>query len=319
MKKTKFFIAITSMVMGSVIALLLCPVVFFYFPNPSKRFLYIKQYFTHHNIDVIFLGNSVVMNGIDAKYYSQLRNGKVAFNLSTPGQSFFESLFLIENTPKPHRLVLGCSPQTLVSEINNIPYSNINALRMYGYNLSSTAASIIEKCRGEKTIKSYELPFFQHNFYCRWVIFSGVNAFFRSLIRKDLQLQNAQRNMFYPRPYMKKISKSTLKKLQKKYHVTTKKFVVNTDRIQFLRSFSLYLKEKNIKFTLLILPEHPYIRENTPIEFYRDMQAFLDKAQEEWNITIYNFHNILDESMFIDHIHPSQQGAKKLTEALAEN
>ncbi|MEX2669455.1 hypothetical protein [Candidatus Uabimicrobium amorphum] len=258
------------------------------------------------------------MNGIDAGYYSQLKNNQVALNLSTPGQSFFESLFIVENISKPSRLFLGCSPQTLLYEMNNIPPSNINSLFMYDYQLSHAASSIIKECGGEKTLKSYNRSFFQHNMYSRWIVFSGVNTFFRSLLRKDLKLENAQRNVFYPRPYVKKISSTALRKLQKKYHRERKKFVVNKNRMRFLQQFSGYLKKKNIPLTLVILPEHPYLQKSTSAQFYRDMQSELDKVQRNLNITVYNLYNILDEGMFIDHIHPSQQGAKKLTRSIAK-
>ena len=320
MRKTKFFIAITSIIIGCGIALLLCPLAFFYLPNSNKRFLHIKKYFhdkPKQNVDVIFLGNSIVMNGVDAKYYSKLCT-QTAFNLSTPGQSFFESLFVIENVTTPKKVVLGCTPQSLVSELKNIPPNNINSLFMFDYQLSDTAVSIIEKCQGEKTLKFYHQSFFQHNIYSRWIIFSGVNTFFRSLLRKDLQLKNAQCDMFYPRPYVKKISPRALLHIQKRRGVKRNHFAANPNRIQFLQAFSAYLREKNIDFTLIILPEHPYIKNHTPADFYQNMQRFLDHTHKKLDFTVHNFYDILNKSMFIDHIHPSQQGAKKLTEVLAK-
>jgi hypothetical protein len=94
--------------------------------SPGFKKIHEVSKFENKSFDVIVLGNSMALDGIDAEYLT--KNGLSTYNLSVAGDHVSTSLFLLEDyikkNKKPKMVVVGLSSAIGKSYLNPVPFTN---------------------------------------------------------------------------------------------------------------------------------------------------------------------------------------------------
>ncbi|MBK8599653.1 MAG: hypothetical protein IPN80_03100 [Flavobacterium sp.] len=94
--------------------------------SPGFKKIHEVSKFENKSFDVIVLGNSMALDGIDADYLT--KNGLSTYNLSVAGDHVSTSLFLLEDyikkNRKPKMVVVGLSSAIGKSYLNPVPFTN---------------------------------------------------------------------------------------------------------------------------------------------------------------------------------------------------
>jgi hypothetical protein len=94
--------------------------------SPGFKKIHEISKFENKSFDVIVLGNSMALDGIDAEYLT--KNGLSTYNLSVAGNHVSTSLFLLEDyinkNKKPKMVVVGLSSAIGKSYLNPVPFTN---------------------------------------------------------------------------------------------------------------------------------------------------------------------------------------------------
>lgn len=94
--------------------------------SPGFKKIHEVSKFENKSFDVIVLGNSMALDGIDADYLT--KNGLSTYNLSVAGDHVSTSLFLLEDyikkNKKPKMVVVGLSSAIGKSYLNPVPFTN---------------------------------------------------------------------------------------------------------------------------------------------------------------------------------------------------
>lgn len=119
LKKCGLFLALLTLLNVIYLLILIC-----YSPGFTK--MYETSKFNNHNYEVLVLGNSMALDGIDAELLTE--NGMSAYNLSVAGDHISTSLFLLEEylkfNEKPKIVVVGLSSAIGKSYLNPVPFTN---------------------------------------------------------------------------------------------------------------------------------------------------------------------------------------------------
>lgn len=94
--------------------------------SPEFKKIYEISKFQNQNFEILVLGNSMALDGIDAGYLTQ--NGMGTYNLSVAGGHVSTSLLILEDylkrNQKPNMVILGLSSAIGKSYLNPVPYKN---------------------------------------------------------------------------------------------------------------------------------------------------------------------------------------------------
>ncbi len=94
--------------------------------SPGFKKIHEISSFENKSFDIIVLGNSMALDGIDAEHLT--KNGMSTYNLSVAGDHVSTSLFLLEDyikkNKKPKMVVVGLSSAIGKSYLNPVPFTN---------------------------------------------------------------------------------------------------------------------------------------------------------------------------------------------------
>lgn len=310
---------------GGLLGFYLLPQLFYIFPNDMAR---VKNIYRAIHADelsqpeIVVLGNSVVMNGIDGHLLSSRLSGEpVVWNLSSPGQNLLESgLILDQIENQMQAVVLGILPGLLTEPQINIPKNKLIAYEIYGYELSSETSTMFSSVVDNETDELLHQPWWRTVLQSRWIVRAFIDNGIRTALRSDLTLERAQTDLFFPVAYTKKISADAKKSLIARLHVERSSADGNLslENWELLEYYWAQLNKRGIKLYILVLPDHPNQRLLSDAGYYENLEEDLANLIEgKENFQILNLHDLLQQDDFIDHVHTYQTGAAKLTEALS--
>ena len=96
------------------------------------------------------------------------------------------------------------------------------------------------------------------------------------MLRKDLDLQRAATDLYYPSPYRKHVSSNELEKLLADHYEhgrARSNGKISDKMISALRAICAAATARGARALLLITPEHPRLRQNTTSAFYTAVDA----------------------------------------------
>jgi hypothetical protein len=112
--------------LGIIVVLNLLYLILLLSLSPGFKKIHEVSKFENKSFDVIVLGNSMALDGIDAEYLT--KNGLSTYNLSVAGDHVSTSLFLLEDYIKknknPKMVVVGLSSAIGKSYLNPVPFTN---------------------------------------------------------------------------------------------------------------------------------------------------------------------------------------------------
>jgi len=315
---------IGSTLAGVCVAVLMLPSLFAFLPNElarTKHLLKAVRGATEPLPKIVVLGNSIAMNGVDAKQLSNdLAGLPVVWNLSSTGQLLIESTLIADELPETvSAVLLTVFTNDLVKEASGVPKSKLIAYLQYGYQPSKSTRNALEKFGSPEVVDLLEKSKWQISLDSRWAIRSAIDISCRSLLRRDLNLSNAETSLFYPTPFTKQQSTDAIESVIARNfpQLTAKQGRLSETYTQLLEALSAQLAERKIAFYIAVLPEHSLLRKCKEEGFYEGLLEDLNQLSERTHVPVFSFISLLEDSQFIDHIHPNPEGAKILTSALA--
>ncbi|RMF97199.1 MAG: hypothetical protein D6741_10320 [Planctomycetota bacterium] len=271
--------------------------------------------------EICFFGNSVVMNGLDAKRLSEaLPEHPEIWNLSSTGQQLWESVLLQQDLPDSVQVVVQGVFANTLEEPPNIPPNKYNALVMYGFRPDEQTRRWAESYLDAASRDYFFASPLRHRFDARWMLSGWFNTWVRSALRSDLTVDRAQTDLYYPRAYTRKVSDSALKHQLEKYIAghPPGEFHPDPQTEALLVELAESYRRRGIRFVLWILPRHPeYSRRALGDEFKRGLADYLTRLQVDHGITVVNTLDSLPAERFVDGSHPDDIGAAILSQTFA--
>jgi len=273
--------------------------------------------------EIVIMGNSVVMNGIDGQLMSKnLPQNPTVWNLSSPGQNLLESILILEEIDFPiQSVIIGILPDMLTKPQINIHKNKLIAYRIYQYRPSDETINIFSSTVDDQTRRLLNQSQWRTVVESRWIVRAYIdNGIMRSILN-DLTWERAETDLFYPVAYTKKLSatrhESVIRQLHKQRGSEEGKLPFENQRI--LEYYWERLNKRGIKLYILILPEHPNQIKLSENGYYNNLEHDLDSLVDgKNNFYLINLYNLLPKDDFVDHVHPYQTGADKLTTSLAK-
>ena len=270
--------------------------------------------------EVVVLGNSVAMCGVDAKRLSgALPGNPLSFNFASTGQTILESKLFVQALPESvHTVVLFLTHRELVSH-NDLDASKYNAFFMGGFRLSDDNRSEIERGYPHLAPLFAEGEFAQR-FRARWVVPRIIDGGIRQLMRADLALEHATKDLYFPQPYTKRISEAKLETSLERFLARDRELglTIPQERLEILGTILADLSASGRRTLLVSPPVHPRIalarQQPLPETTIEVLRSLTSGDPIEW----LDASSLLDSSEFIDDVHPTTEGAIRLTQLIAD-
>ncbi len=266
----------------------------------------------------LVFGNSVTMDGVNAKLFIKNSCTKTCFNLSSPGQNQLESLLLISSIASKPQNIIHVYSATDLGRQDFLSKQVINNFLLYGYKLNDFAKETLLKTNNATGISDFETNKLTLAFNCRWLLSNYINTNFRKLLRNDLTLDHLASELYYPRNYTSKFPENQRMPLIRQFNpkTTVSNFVFDSTKLVLIQKIGDFASKKGAKYVVVIAPINPEL-DNYKKEYFEGIDTFC-KKQSFPNIQIINFSDLLTKDDFVDHIHPSESGANKITNELAK-
>jgi len=271
--------------------------------------------------EIVILGNSVAMNGIDGRRLSAALSGHpVVWNLSSVGQTPAEMLFILDELPESVRsVIVSVLPSTVIQSPMEVPRNKMVAYFMYGFRpTEETRQVLVENLIGRES-EIVNMPQWRRAVESRWMTRAWIDTFVRGLLREDLQLDRANTDLYFPRSYSGSLPRATRQRMLRLHvarDVGQGNLSPNVGAVleRILENQSRLGRDA----LLLVLPEHPHQRSITEPGFYDFLDRDLKSLAQREAADYLDLRSLLPETNFYDHIHTDELGAEILTDALSD-
>lgn len=319
-KAIKPFISLSFILVGVGIGALICFCLFPKIPSDfarSKTLLHFVRTRVPSGATLVF-GNSIVMDGFDAKLFSAKACSPECFNLSSPGQNQLESLLLIASLKtKPARIIHFFSSYDVGNQ-DYLSQQTIQNFLLYGYSPDAFVLESLAHTNNATSMSQFHANPVSLVFESRWLVTNYINTQFRNLLRKDLTLQHIATELYYPRNYTVRLPEQQRQSLINQFNPRQPVAAVGMDTVKLflIKRIGQFLADKGIAYTVVFSPMNPAL--DHYMEGYKaDVEAFC-QTQKVPNTTFVNLSGLLSKEEFVDHYHPNAEGAKKITHELAQ-
>lgn len=309
----KFWVVLFGLLSGLLIAHFSVPFIYQNIPSDFERTQLLLDVFQNKKLPpVLLLGNSVLMNGIDAKQLSK-ELGETAYNLGSTDQTLRESLLYYQYIPKgPRKVVQFLYYEELLKE-RKLTKQKVRHFLMHGFRPTPVTYMYL----GHKARQLFEEPLWQTHFSMRGIIINTINTQLRRIMRTDLVLNNLGSELFFPATYKEKIASEKIQKmidyLQPKKPLST--LTLDKDSVAMLKRAAHQLQLLGVNYYVVIQPIHPNMDRITS-HFKKDLKNKL-QALDIPNLKFIFFQDLLTADDFSDHMHPFGPGSITLTQTLA--
>jgi len=315
-------VLLLSTLTGAMIAYLLLPTLFHAIPNDLSRLGRILAVLRSPSSQpkICFFGNSVVMNGIDGRRLSESLPGRPeVWNLGSTGQQLWESVLLQQELPGSVEVVIqGVFADTL-EQPPSIPKNKYNALVMYGFRPSRQTLEWADRFLADDARQYIHTQPFRYRFDARWAVRNYFDTCVRGLLRRDLTIERAEQDMYYPRACTRKVSEKTLQ-VQLQGFISLHppaEFRPDPRTEALIAELARSYRQRGIRFILWILPRHPeYQRRALGDAFTQGLTRYLTHLEQTYGVSVVNSLSTLPAERFVDGSHPDDQGAELLCRSM---
>jgi hypothetical protein len=315
---------LTSTLVGAVVGFWLLSILFERLPNElmrSKVILDALHGASQPLPTMVVLGNSIAMNGINTQQLGEeLRESAPIWNLSSTSQMLVESLLIVETLPEETQSVLlTLFTDDLVQDAAKLPFSKLNAYLEYGYQVSSATRTLLQSIGPPEVQRALDKRKWQVTLDSRWAVRSAIDLSCRDFLRKDLDLERATFNLYYPAPYPRQLSSQALETAieQNFPRRSALQGHLSDSASALIQAIAQRLQAQNKRLYIVLLPEHPHLRDRRETGFYQQIDAELQLLGERIHAPVFSLLELLDSRLFVDQVHPNTQGAQRLTSAIA--
>jgi len=286
----------------------------------TKRLLKFIQEENKANTTLVF-GSSIAMDGVNTLLLDEIRacTPETTFNLSSPGQNQLESILLMSSFGESR-------PKRVVHMLNTLELGNQDFLSrrvifnflLFGYRPNQFVLNTLSITNNAPTLNEFASNRFAINFENRGLVTNFVNAGFRKWIRNDLLLAELEENIRYPRNYVSRLEDAKRLALirQSNPSAEVRTFDMDSIKWEILKRTSLFLKAQGIEYTVVLSPVNPELSSYSSV-YFQQLDHFFTTHPVP-NVQFINLATFLTKEDFVDHIHPGESGAKKISAELAK-
>lgn len=280
--------------------------------------------------DIVVLGNSVTMNGVDTAIITdRLPNKPLVYNFSSTGQSLAEGyLYLQELNNNTKTVVIVVSPGNL--EDDGLPSRDVyNTFYMQGYRPNSQTLSTLQSVfdrvdpndpMGAKyPIDMFSQANYQQRFHSRWSIAQMPDTEFRKRLRKDLETTKSIKSLTYPAPYTKPISRSNFDILLPTYNKKRQspKFSPLPTQVDLLGRIKKQLDAQSIQLLVVLAPMHPQRLSFLGPEWEESRRQWVAGKPIPGTPILDLTDALTRDDQFLDVVHPSRAAADLISDRIA--
>lgn len=316
--KKSVTLGVVFLVLGVVSAILVLPMITSNVPHELRRSKSIRTHTDQqemNGVDYLFVGNSVIMNGIDCRHFDEI-SSTVSYNLSSTGQTLSESIMVVDSVGEfSGTIVLGITRAFLCSSSILTPETKSSAYAVYDYEMSDDCREILTKLSDTTFLSVYDKPSWRRDLDSRWMLRGAIDIKMRQTLRRDIDFSKAINDLKFPSPYSKKAKASLVEREIESVFGNNGLSAIHPNKIEAIEMLGKMVKSRGGKLVLLLQPEHPWTEK---IYSAVEEEQFQNSVQSltPQNFTIIDTTRLLAEDQFYDALHPSAEGAKLLTERI---
>lgn len=314
---------VVAIVAGAAIALLLLHRIFTSIPTDIQRLGFLAETLRtqHSTPEIVVFGNSAIMSGIDARALTDaIPEHPLAWNFASTGQSLIESYLLTQDLPTSVETVIYgifARPGPNATPLHPQKY---NTLFMYGYRPNKDTVATIESLFDPSVGSLLERSAISQVFLSRWAVRQLIDTQLRVLLRSDLSLRKSAVDLFHPQRYKRPINPVvTARRIAERSRVFESiPPIVTTASTKLALQIVRDAAEANRQTIFLFPPVHPDLFAPNESAMFRAVNEFKNALMDAPRARVIVAMNALDRRHFIDDNHPTNEGARILTQYLAD-
>jgi len=286
---------VLPLLIGTGVAIYLTPILFKEFPSDfSRTNLIIKTLNkSEKKPDIALFGSSILMAGVDAKLLSlSLEENPLIYNFASTGQLLTESALYYQSIDTTYKAVFQFLRIDQLMEFQMSSTATFRNFKMFGYEKKAET----EKLLPFKETKELDKSRIQISVDGRNVLVNFINRSARSFLRKDLNLEKINTELFYPNTYTKRVNRDAYEKLIEKYNPENpiSNFKMAEESLSLLKRLADNLSKKGVKYYIVINPINPDLKNYT-----EKLKIQLEKELKELKYENLNFINMATVLNFI--------------------
>ena len=262
--------------------------------------------------EVVVLGNSRGMSGIDAGLLSDITNLSVE-NYCSPSQSLIESALYYDRLPSSVKVVIQCiDEKEFTDNAMRMTVPAKVAFAMSNYSVGSFERSILQ----DEDLSELEHSRIVRNFKARSSYKTGVSNLLVRLLDDDApsdQIKDLKYPYMYPSDHSKTYDRD-LDHLRQWIPSSTNIFPVSENLSLFCHKLVDHMSNKGVEIIFVIMPNCPDLE--WPDEA---SEHFVEHVRETLgNSPVIDMFTKVPSSGFYDPLHPNREGSKIITTELAD-
>lgn len=311
MKKV-FILQIAVVVVTIIVCVFSTKYIICYIHDDYDRLYNINEWTQDSNIkpEIVFFGSSEAMNSVDGDLIKEKYN-KEAVSYTNTGQSMAEAFLFYSRVPSSTKYVVQVMRSSTFAEGIYINDVKVNRLVINGYQLEDFTMSLLN----ERTIAKLEKSLPKASFDIRGYFKNGIHGYLRELLEPGQY--NETSNTYIRNAYMfnyERAPEEQFQMLLRTLQVEQKPTLeVDQELVESMRKASAYFKSRGIKYVVVFSP----ISSNATQLIQPNYKEVLDGLNFDFSIIDYT--NLLEEDGFADPVHPNRKGAKVFTNQLMKD
>jgi hypothetical protein len=269
---------------------------------------------------VVIFGNSVLMSGIDARQLAaELPGSPLSWNASSTGQTVAEAFLLTQELPDSVEIAVYGVQLRAGSQESPLAPHKYNTLYLNGFRPSPPTRAVLGGIYGSTETAVLDRTHIQQVFASRWAIRQFVDTATRMLLRPDLAIQKATSDLYHPQSYTRPIDRDIVTRfIGRRLGDLAERPATTPHGVEELaHSIANTAAEQGRRTVFLLPPLHPWLLHANAAGIGAAAKKFQSVAARLPRTQTIVATSLLDESHFVDDMHPTNEGAALLTAYVA--
>ena len=310
---------IVPIIFAVILSNLVTPFLYRSAPNDFARTQLILKTIKNKKLhpDVVLFGSSILMSGINARQLSDSLNNIKIYNFSSTGQTIKESMLYYPDLPKSTKTVVQFMQTDEFQrdpDVYELKEPIMRNFLMFGYKPRED----LNKLLAPSETEYFDAPKYLVDYQARTIMVTAFNRSVRQFLRPDLQLDKANKELYFPNVYTKPLSPNEYgsRIAQENPAHPINSITINSKMMALLLKGRDYLKSKGINLIIVVYPLNA------------DLYNYTDSYRKDFEVKIKQVNALIPvvscadallgtKGSFVDHEHVSRPGAKVLTGYLA--
>ena len=311
---------------GALFAWFVAPALFGLFPTDVTRTQVILEALEAareapaEGPELIIFGSSVAMASVDMEQmYAALDQPLQGWNLSSTGQSPLESYLYYQELPASVKLIVQTLSVPTLNHGDMLDEQKYNAFYMYGYRPDARTAESMSRILGAQMAALFAKSDYAQRFESRWVVRQAADRFMRGLLRKDLSIERAMRDLKFPNSGAQEVSVQAIRaEFARTKRTEPSTFAGNAPKLTFLSEMAERARAHGSDIVFVLLPMHPEDYNYRGQQYFADARRQLAEFAQANNITLLDGIDVVPADNYADMVHPSENGAVVFSAWLAD-